>query len=78
MLPFAVMVLVVAYLVLDRSGVIDDIVAAVSKRKGRTGPRTLEIPPRSGVDKETDRRLEVFQNFIEQLQSQDDEEEDSP
>ncbi len=74
MLPFVVVLVVIVYVVLDKSGLLSEL--AESIRGGRGGRRKWhpEIMEKTKSDPETDKRLEVFERFIENLDSSEDNE----
>jgi len=74
MFPMIALSLVVLYLVLDRSGVLDELADRASRRGGAKAPRPADRIEASEAGPEADRRLEVFAKFIERLESGEDEE----
>lgn len=77
MIALVAITMVVAYLVLDRSGLLDEFIQARRRQGGRSVRWRARRTSRPG---ETDRRLEVFKQFIEELGGsngpEDDEEEE--
>jgi hypothetical protein len=65
MLPLIVIALAIVFLVLLKSGLLDDLAETVLRKKAGAGgwhPEELEEP---APDLEMDERLEVFRDFFE-------------
>jgi hypothetical protein len=75
MLPAIAVILALVFLVLDRAGVIDEYIEAMARRSGRPVPWQRKKSPPTKRDQEADRRLEVFQQFIDELNAPDEEQE---
>ncbi len=73
MLPAIAVVLAVVFLILDRAGVIEEYIEAMARRSGRPVPWQRKKGATQKRDQEADRRLEVFQQFIDELASSDEE-----
>ena len=74
MLPFIVLTAAVIFLILWREGVFNDLSRlGLGRRARRQGsPEKTEGP---ALDGEMSKRLEVFENFIDQLTGSDEEDE---
>ena len=75
-LPILVILLVVAYVILDRSGLLEGFAKTLQNTRDNwpaSHPEMENAPP---PDPETESRLEVFEDFIEGLEpnNEDDEE----
>jgi hypothetical protein len=75
MLPIIVLLLVIGYIILDRSGMLEDIAGSLQKQGHGHPPRHPEMDNGLAPDEDADRRLEVFEDFIEGLENSKDEEE---
>lgn len=77
MLPVLAVIVVCMFLVLHFTGVLEDL----GRRTTRVGPgkmRTLNPTGHSSTDSDSDRRLKVFENFIENLTRPDEEGDNEP
>jgi hypothetical protein len=76
MLPLIGLLLVIAYVILSRSGALDDLAESLRKaspsiRSHRANVENPDLP-----DGDSERRLEVFEDFIEGLDPKQDIEEE--
>lgn len=76
MLAYIVLFLVVLYLILDKSGLLAEILDTFRAPTDEAGMGHPELNEKTVTDPETERRLEVFEEFIEQLEPSQDEEEE--
>lgn len=77
MLPILAVVAVCGFLVLHFTGVLDDL----GQRRTRGGlgtNRSLKPTGMATRDRDMDRRLKVFENFVENLTKPDEEGDDGP
>jgi len=77
MLPIVAVVAVCGFLVLHFTGVLDDLGQRWTKA-GPGSPRPLKPTGQPGHDKDMDRRLKVFESFVESLARPNEEGEDKP
>jgi hypothetical protein len=75
MLPLIVILLVIGYVILDRSGMLDDIAASLEKPRRSRPPRQPDSEAPQPAEKGADSRLEVFEEFIERLDQDNGEDE---
>ena len=75
MLPIIVLLLVLTYLILDRSGMLEEFASAVQKTRKNWPPPHPEMENPPPPDAESERRLEVFEDFIEGLDPNNDDDE---
>jgi hypothetical protein len=75
-LPVVALALVITYLILDRSGVIDELADTIAESQGKTVSWRRRSQEQGESDLEDDNRLEVFQDFIDNLNSSDEKEEE--
>lgn len=66
MLAYIVVVLVAVYIVLDRTGLLADLTGAAGGR-AEGGQGHPELVEEGETDPDEDRRLEVFEEFIDQI-----------
>ena len=76
MLAYVVIFVVILYLILDRSGVLADLAGTFRDqgKDGRTGHP--ELGEKSISDPETNRRLEIFEDFIDGLEGAEKDQDD--
>jgi hypothetical protein len=67
MLPLIGLLLVIAYVFLNRSGVLDDLADSLQKTRPKWRPRPLDADRSPAPDVDSERRLEIFEDFIEGL-----------
>jgi hypothetical protein len=74
MLPLLVIVLVIVYFILDKAGIFEELGLVIRRQtRGQQGGHP-ELNEKTVSDPETDRRLEVFEDFIEGLDAPEEEE----
>ena len=73
MLVYIVVFLVIVYVVLDRSGILADL-ADTFRAQG--GPGREGSPEPRELDPEANRRLEIFEDFIEKLEGDENDQEE--
>jgi hypothetical protein len=76
MLPLLAVVVVLSFLVLQYTGILDDL-GKRSAQEDRQAARALSVAPPKERKRELDPRLKVFENFIQQLSKDDSDEKDS-
>ena len=77
MLPVIAILLVVVYIILDRSGALADLGASVRRRGDDRSTGHPEIEDQAQPDPEVDRRLEIFEEFITGLDSDEGDDEET-
>ncbi len=77
MLPILAVVIVSGFLFLHFTGLLDDVGRRAAGRALKSPPALKASGPASG-DKEMDRRLKVFESFIENLTRPGEEADDEP
>lgn len=77
MLAVIAIILVGAYLVLDRSGILADLSARARGPRGGGPPPQPALHGKTRQDPDVDRRLEVFEDFIARLEATDEDDEES-
>lgn len=77
MLPIVAVVAVGGFLVLHFTGVLDDLGQRWTKA-GPGFPRSLKPSGKPGHDRDMDRRLKVFESFVENLAKPNEDGDDKP
>ena len=76
MLPLIGLLLVIAYVILSRSGALDDLAESLRKASPSIRSRRANVENPASPDGDSERRLEVFEDFIEGLDPKQDIEEE--
>jgi hypothetical protein len=67
MLVYVAVFLLIVYVVLDRTGVIADLAKGFPPRKDSPEAQHPELETKIELDSDAERRLEIFEEFIEGL-----------
>ncbi len=67
MLVYVAVFLLIIYVVLDRTGVIADLAKGFRPRNGHPNDQHPELETKTKLDPDAERRLDVFEEFIERL-----------
>jgi hypothetical protein len=71
MLVYVVLFLIIVYVVLDKTGVLADLANMFQPRNQAPRTRHPELDIKTELDSDAERRLEVFEEFIEGLEPGD-------
>lgn len=75
-LPILVILLVIAYVVLDRSGLLEEFAKTIQRTREDWPPSHPEMEDAPPPDPESEGRLEVFEDFIEGLEPKNEDEDE--